>query len=110
MAHWGGSAEGAPRAQERLLPFEQEIRVGRGVHAEFRSSNLEDRGSRLSGLRGTPSAAPGAKNGCVWTPGGVRGPTLSRFSVSSVSTRPPPSGVEVISPGALLGCGAAARG
>ena len=36
------------------------------------------------------TAAPGAKNWCVETPGGVRGPILSRFSVSSVSTRPPP--------------------
>ena len=52
----------------------------KGPSDEFRSSSLEDRGRRRSGLPGPPlvaTAAPRAKNGCVWTP--VRGPISSRF-------------------------------
>ena len=47
-------------------------------------SKFEPRGSRFeafwpSGALLVATAAPSAQNWCVWTPGGVRGPTLSRF-------------------------------
>ena len=41
-----------------------------GLHAEVRSSNLEDRGSRLSGLRGPSSSLPldAARKTCTFGP------------------------------------------
>ena len=65
--------------------------------SHFRTSKFEPRGSRFeapwpSGAPLVATAAPSAKNWRVWTPGGVRGPILSRFSVS---------GFPILSPGAL---------
>ena len=62
----------------------------RGAVLPFRGGPFE---TPVVGPRGGPlvaTAAPSVKNLCVWTPGGVRGPILSRCSVSSVSSRPPP--------------------
>ena len=81
------------------------------LNPQDRGGNLEPRGSRFegfwpSGALLVATAAPSAKNRCVWTPGRVRGPVLSGVWVGA-SRRKKNRGAKILGsfrpPGALSG-------